>query len=139
MIKFDTVLTWSYYCEEENLLLVKLKDGPEMNLENVILNNEQTYKVMGDKVTKVIYDVRHLEFTHIPKEVLKYIADSPHSKFQESEAFILTGLGQKLIANFYLAVMKPKTKTKMFTGLDPALEWQEIKNKEKFRDIYSGF
>ncbi|MCE3227845.1 MAG: hypothetical protein K0S32_2396 [Bacteroidetes bacterium] len=137
MLKFDTVLSRSFYCEDENLMVVRLKDDNEMNLENVVLNNEQTYRIMGDKVVKVIYDVRQLEFSHIPKEVLKYMADSPHSKYQESEAFILAGLGQKIIANFYLAVMKPKTKTKMFTNFDQALEWHQVKNKIPFQKLYS--
>lgn len=132
MLEFETILTHSYYYEDENLLYVKLKAESEITLEKIVLNNEQTLLILGEKSTKTIYDVRAIEFSHIPREVLSYVADSPHGKYQSSEAFILSGLGQKILANFYLKVLKPKVKTRMFTSLTQALDWHGIKNKELF-------
>jgi hypothetical protein len=94
------------------LLFVKIKEDADLTVSNIILNNEQSFAVPGEKVTKAVFDVRHLQFTHISKEVLNYVADSPFGKYQESEAFIISGLGQKLMANFYLKVVKPKVNSK---------------------------
>lgn len=132
MLEFETVLTHSYYYATENLLYVKLKGDEEITLEKIVLHNEQSLFTLGEISTKTIYDVRNIEFSHIPREVLKYVSDSPHGKYQSEEAFILSGLGQKILANFYLKVMKPKVKTKMFVTLKDALNWLEIKNQKPF-------
>lgn len=137
MLKFETILTDSFYFKEENLLYVRIKKDCDITLQNVILNNEQTLEVLGEVCTKTIYDVQHLQFSHIPKEVLSYVADSPHGKYQQSEAFLINGLGQKLIANFYLKVMSPKVPTKIFNTLNGSLEWLEVNKKNKFLHLLS--
>lgn len=131
-VSFETILTHAWYFENANLLYVRFKANTDVSLENVILSNEQTLEALGEKSTKTIYDVRNLEFSHIPREVLNYIADSPHGKYQQSEAFIISGLGQKLMANFYLKVMAPKVPTRMFNTFQSSLEWLEIQNKAAF-------
>jgi len=135
MLQFETVLSSSFYFEEENLLFVKMKENPDLTVKNLVLSNEQTFAVLGETVYQAIYDVRHLQFTHIPREVLNYVADSPYGKYQYSEAFIISGLGQKLIANFYLKVVEPKVRSKMFTSFGSALDWLEIENANKDRLI----
>ena len=137
MLQFETVLSTSYYFEKENLLFVKIKKDHEINIPNLILNNEQTYKYLGEKIYKAVFDVRHLQFTHISKEALNYIADSPYGKYQSAEAFIISGLGQKLIANFYLKVTKPKVKSKFFTNFETALEWIETEKSEKIINLFN--
>jgi len=136
MLQFETVLSTSFFFEKENLLFIKIKENLELTVPNVILNNEQIYKVLGEKVTKVLFDIRHLQFTHIPRDVLNYIADSPYGKYQESEAFVISGLGQKLLANFYLKVIKPKVKSKFFTNFQSALQWLEVENTNYINEVF---
>lgn len=124
MLQFETVLANSVFFEEENLLFVKLKPEPVLTVDLVRTSFEQTYSHLGDRAVKVIMDSRPLEFAHIPKEVLEYMGNSPYNKYQQSSAIIISGIGQKLIANFYLKVVKPAVLTKTFNTMDGALEWQ---------------
>lgn len=128
-MQFETVLANSVYYEEENLLFVTLKADPEPTIDLVRQSFEQTYSHLGERAVKVIMDSRPLEFAHIPKEVLEYMGNSPYNKYQQSSAIIISGIGQKLIANFYLKVVKPAVRTKTFNSFDAALEWQGVKNR----------
>lgn len=132
MLKFETVLANSVYYEDENLLFITMKSEPEPTIEFVKKNFEQTYAVLGEKVVRVVMDSRPLEFTHIPKEVLDYVGNSPYNKYQHSSAIVISGIGQKMIANFYLKVVKPAVPTKMFNSIEAALEWQGVQNKKLF-------
>ncbi len=136
MLKFETVLSTSFYFKKDNLLFVKIKEDPDLTIQNTIINNEQTHATLGEIICKVILDVRHLQFTHIPREVLNYVADSPYGKYQLAEAILISGLGQKLIANFYLKVIKPKVNSKIFTSLLSALEWHDIENKNYYISMF---
>lgn len=129
MLKFETVLAESVYYEEENLLFIKLKSDPEPTIDLIRRNFEQTHSHLGERVVKVIMDSRPLEFAHIPKEVLEYMGNSPYNKYQQSAAIVISGIGQKLIANFYLKVVKPAVSTKMFNSIEAAMEWQGVKNR----------
>jgi hypothetical protein len=130
MFRFETTLSHSFYDEEENLLFIKLKTQPEPTLELARTNFEQTHYYLGQKVVKVITDLRCLEFAYIPREVMDYMANSPYNQYQESVALIISGLGQKLIGNFYLSVVKPKVKTRIFNSPEGALEWQKISDPQ---------
>ena len=136
MLHFKTVISDSYYFDENNLLVVKVNTDPELTLSNLDLNNQQTKEKLGEKVYKAIFDIRQLQFTHISPEVLNYVADSPYGKYQSFEAFIIKGMGQKLLANFYMKVTKPKVNSRFFTNLDEAFEWLEIKKTEELISLF---
>jgi hypothetical protein len=130
MLKFETEISQATYYERENLLYVVMKDITEITVEKVIRHNEQTQAAMGERLHKVLHDIRSLQFTHVSREVLSYIADSPQGKYEEFEAYIVNGLGQRILGNFYLKVMKPKTPTKFFSDVEAALGWLEVNKHE---------
>jgi hypothetical protein len=130
MYRFTTALSHSFYDEDENLLFIRLKSEPEPTLSLTKVNFEQTHYHVGKAVVKVIIDARKLAFAHIPKEVLDYMGKNEYNQYQESVAIVINGLGQKMLINFYLSVVKPVNKTKMFTSTEEALKWQKIVDTE---------
>lgn len=129
MLKFETVLVTAEYYEEENILFMRMKSDIDLTIELARKSFEQTHAVIGERDVKVILDSRPIEFTHIPKEVMEYMGNSPYNKYQQSAAIVINSLGQKLISNFYITVIKPVVRTKVFNSLEAALEWQGVKNK----------
>lgn len=126
MVNFETALSFSTYYVESNLLYIKLKTETEPTIESVQLNFQQTYEQLGEKQVKVLLDARALEFLNLPKDVLEYMGDNEYNKYQLATALLINGLAQKLLANFYLKIIKPKVKTKMFNHAEESLMWLEI-------------
>ncbi len=97
------------------------------NIELTILNVKQTFEktksITCGKKVKVILDLRGLQFTYVPSEVMDYMAKSAFNKYQQAVAIIIEGLGQKLLGNFYTKIVKPEVKTKIFTNNEEAIAW----------------
>ena len=97
------------------------------NIELTILNVKQTFEktksITCGKKVKVILDLRGLQFTYVPSEVMDYMAKSAFNKYQQAVAIIIEGLGQKLLGNFYTKIVKPEVKTKIFTCNKEAIVW----------------
>jgi hypothetical protein len=137
-IQFETVLSHASYFEADNLQYIKLKEDAELTLPNLILNNEQSFEALGERRTRIIYDVRNILFNHISREVLHYIGDNPYKRLVAAEVFLISGLGQKLLANFYMKTLKPNHSSQILTTLEEALQWHEVKDQgyylKKFND-----
>lgn len=97
------------------------------NIELTILNVKQTFEktksLTSGKKVKVLLDLRGLQFTYVPSEVMDYMAKSAFNKYQQAVAIIIEGLGQKLLGNFYTKIVKPEVTTKVFTCNKEAIAW----------------
>jgi hypothetical protein len=60
---------------------------------------------------------------------MEYMANNEYTNNNTSLAIIINGLPQKLIGNFYLNVMKPKRKTKIFSSKKEATAWLKTINE----------
>jgi hypothetical protein len=103
------------------------------NIELTILNVKQTFEktksLTSGKKVKVLLDLRGLQFSYIPSEVMDYMAKSAFNKYQEAVAILIEGLGQKLLGNFYMKIVKPDVQTKVFTCNNEALKWLKSINE----------
>jgi len=87
------------------------------------------YEVIKIPSSKSIIDFSKISFTNIPKESMEYMANNEYTNNNTSLAIIINGLPQKLIGNFYLNVMKPKRKTKIFSSKEDAITWLNTINE----------
>lgn len=88
-----------------------------------------TMDLVGKVPVYSITDLREMAFEHIAKDVSEYAANqNPFLKYQLKNAIIVEGLGQKLLGNFYLNVIRSGRPTKLFTTYNSALNWVGIKN-----------
>lgn len=115
----------------ENTVEIKIHEDVELNLENVKQTFEQIRTYNNAKKIKIILDLRTIQFSHIPSEVMEFMADSEYNDCQIAIAFIIEGLGQKLLANFYLKVVKPVVQSKVFTNYNEAYKWIESINENQ--------
>jgi hypothetical protein len=119
----NTYLTHFYYYEALETIVSIAKVNVEITKETVERNYSSVNEFVGAKPVKVLMDIRALGYHHIPKEAMRVVANNSFTHLQIKTAIIISGLGQKILANFYLTVMKPKSPTKIFTNEEEAIEW----------------
>lgn len=56
-------------------------------------------------------------------EVTKFAASEERNKLVIADAYVISSLSQRIIANFYLKFKKPIRPTKIFTDEDTAIIW----------------
>ncbi len=108
---------------EHRLVCVDLTANKEISLELVKDAYVRIAEVLDKKVVVILMDMRHIELTYYPADVMRYVADNEFIQYQNAYAILIRGLAQKLIANFYLRVFKPKTPTRIFTDASEATKW----------------
>lgn len=109
--------------------LIMRKDGivqivcsdHEYTLEDI----ENTTKKHGEltKGGKCLLLVVTSHFTNVESKGREFMASHFASQYSIAEAFVIHSLGQKILANFYLKINKPKVPTKVFTNVFLAEEW----------------
>jgi hypothetical protein len=137
--RYETALGHSFFFSDINLLYIRLNHDPEMTLPVVQRNFEQNYQQLGDIVVDVLLDTRHVDFIKFPRDVMEYMSDNPYNKYQKTNALLIRGLSQRILGNFYLNISRPKVKTRLFTGVKEALEWQNIQDAGSFEKIIENF
>jgi hypothetical protein len=61
--------------------------------------------------------------TSIQTDVMNFVADEKSNPFSVAEAYLISSISHKLLANFYLNFNKPARPTKVFTKEADALQW----------------
>jgi len=71
------------------------------------------------------------EHTIADIEAIKLACSVEGSIYKIVDAFVIKSMAQKIIANFYLKVIKPVTPTRFFTNLEDAEKWLAEVDVEK--------
>lgn len=108
---------------------ITLNEDATFDLATLIKHFEEVYAVIKTPAPKSIIDFSKISFTSIPKESMEYMANNEYNNNNAILAIIINGLPQKLIGNFYLNVMKPKRRTKIFTSKKEAIAWLNTINE----------
>ncbi len=62
-------------------------------------------------------------FADVEPEVREWAADTSGNNYTYCDAIVIRNLAQKIMADFYIKVNKPKMPTKIFYSKDKAIEW----------------
>ncbi len=82
-------------------------------------------RLLGDNYYCSIIDARK-DFLGISHEAKEYVAKHPKiNKLRVAEAILVKNLGQKLGANLYIRLFKPKRASKVFLDENEANKWLE--------------
>jgi hypothetical protein len=130
----DIRVTRLYYFPELSYLHLALKANVEYSLENVEADFKAINELKKDKRIFVLIDMGDASFEHIPKNVMKYMAESPYRKNHIKIALITPGLGTKIFGNFYVRVFKPETTTRIFNDVPSAWKWLGM-DKQMYSEI----
>lgn len=63
------------------------------------------------------------KYTTVDKETRDHVAKGDGARFSIAEAFIITSIAHKLIANFYIKIDKPQKPTRFFSDIEGAEAW----------------
>jgi hypothetical protein len=63
------------------------------------------------------------EYTTSDVNFLKHLSKNGNDSYSSADAFVIQSIAQKLIANFYIKMVRPERPTKFFTSSDEALKW----------------
>ncbi|MBK9190313.1 MAG: hypothetical protein IPM77_01815 [Crocinitomicaceae bacterium] len=102
---------------------ITINHNASFELDVVKEHFKQVYEVIKLPKSKTILDFRNTEFASIPKESMEYMAKNEYTCDNTSIAIIVNGLSQKILSNFYLRIMRPKRKTRLFNKIEPAIAW----------------
>ena len=62
-------------------------------------------------------------FSDVEPEVREWAADSSGNYYTHCDAIVIRNLAQKIMADFYIKINKPKMPTKIFYSTDKAIAW----------------
>ena len=113
----------------QHTLEIIMCENVELTIFNVKNLFEEIRILTDSKKIKTLLDLRGLQFSYIPNEVMEYMAKNAFNKYQEAIAILIKGLGQKLIGNFYIKTLKPEVQTKVFTCNTEAQKWLKSINE----------
>lgn len=115
---------------ENDLLEIKMCSVKELDFISVKKHFETVREFTANKQLTILLDFRQLQFSHIPIETMDYMANSQNVIYHKAVAILIEGLGQKLLGDFYVKIIKPKAPTKLFTEKSEALIWLKTVNEK---------
>ena len=84
---------------------------------------EAIVKVCQGRPTKLLTDARDVD-GHVGQKAREIIRNHPGMlQVRLAEAFVVNGLGTRLIVNFYMKFNKPPNPTRLFTSIEEAEQW----------------
>lgn len=63
------------------------------------------------------------EYTTSDVSFLKQLSRNGNDPYSSADAFVIQSIAQKLVANFYIKMVRPERPTKFFTSRQDALKW----------------
>ena len=85
---------------------------------------ESGYQFLDENGGGKFYNIYEFDsFSDVEPEVREWAADTNGNLYTFCDAIVIRNLAQKIIADFYLKVNKPKMPTKIFYSVDKAYEW----------------
>ncbi len=63
------------------------------------------------------------EYTTSDVSFLKHLSRNGNDPYSSADAFVIQSIAQKLVANFYIKMVRPERPTKFFTSKEEAMKW----------------
>jgi hypothetical protein len=108
--------------EDTDILYYHLHDDQEIDVDQM--------QEMVNYVKEFIGERKHRSLVYFSDNVMgtpearKLYADNAYIKeFRVAEAFLVKSVSVRIITNFFIKVMKPKVKTRLFSDQEEAVEW----------------
>lgn len=106
---------------EDNILHISIEPNSTISVEDIKELLDATDKIgNGQKFKKLI---TLGEYTLADLDAIKLASSSEGSKYKIAEAFVVKGLAQCILVNFYMHVIKPLTPVKLFNNETDAQNW----------------
>ncbi len=113
IVELDQDIVIIYYKEVEE----------EIDIEEARKHTEAIYELRDGKPCSLIINFLEVQvlFTNAAREYFAH--NERHSAIRLSQAIVIDGLAQKLVANFYKTFNKPNCPVELFSNEADALKW----------------
>ena len=115
------VPTMQVSLRSDGLIQIMPEPGQRIILENVKLQIEAIGK-LGDGKKFPVLVMAGTDNT-IDTEVMNFVARPNSNPYALAEAYVISNISHKLLANFYLNINRPDRPTKAFTKEKDAIIW----------------
>lgn len=113
---------------KQNTIRIDIHEDVELDSEDILQINKAKNELVGDNKHVVLFVP--CEFGAITKEARETSASEEVYRNAIAKAIIVTHLGNRLIASFFIMVNKPPAPTKLFSDEKDALKWlKAMQNK----------
>lgn len=106
---------------EDGIAKIALKEDYEMKLSDLHEMNEVLFKLGNGKKLKVLFTAGL--YTTYNQEAIKNSTNLEFYKYNLADAYVVKTLHQRLLATFYINIMKPPIPVKYFDTEEKALAW----------------
>lgn len=106
---------------EDGLVENYFKAGDTIEVEDIIDLRKANLLIMQEKPYTVL--VAAEELTSFSRETREFIANKKFAGITIAKALLISGLGQRIIGNFYMQINKPFIRTRLFTEREKAIAW----------------
>jgi hypothetical protein len=105
----------------DGIIEVNCADNIEYELQHIkeILNS---FGELGEQTKQPIL-VKTAQFNSITSEAREYCASAEATQYSIAEAYVITSLALKIVANFYIRINNPPVPTKIFNCEEEAVSW----------------
>ena len=113
-----------YRLYENNIFHVIVKEGEKVTMEMV----NEGYAFLENYGSGRFYNIYEFKsFADVDPDVREWSSSEIDVKYTVVDAIVINSIGQKILADFYLKINRPKQPTKIFTSIDKAIEWVNFK------------
>ena len=113
-----------YRLYENNIFHVIVKEGEKVTMEMV----NEGYAFLENYGSGRFYNIYEFKsFADVDPDVREWSSSEIDVKYTVVDAIVINSIGQKILADFYLKINRPKQPTKIFTSIDRAIEWVNFK------------
>lgn len=109
--------------DEKGTVFIRIKDGMELELEDIESINSAKDQLAGDELYTVIFSVG--QYCAISPEARAFSASAAVYRNAIAKAIIAPDLPGKLISNFFIKFNRPPAPTRLFNTEQEALLWLE--------------
>jgi len=103
--------------------LIRLKNGASVDLEEAIRIRNLAFAIFPDRKFLTLIDASNV-FGNASPEALRYFAKEKELiNRRMAQAIIVNNLPIKILAKFYLRVVKPVREAKIFGNIEDATVW----------------
>ena len=105
----------------------------ELGFYEIIVNEKEEFKI--EDLKKLISAQLELggfklpvlvlcsEHANTDIELLNVISKNANNPYSIADAFVIKSMAQKILANFYIKIIKPERPTKFFNNKEEAIDW----------------
>lgn len=109
------------YNKGNNIVQFNLHEDYTLELEDIKDVTNTIGKLNGGKKSGVLFVCG--DYSNVAQDVIKDSLNPNNFKYTKADAFVVKSFHQRLLANFYISVVRPPVPTKYFDSEDEALKW----------------